>query len=109
MGTAMQAGRLNRLVTIQAPAAGQDAIGQPLPTWAEHVKVWADIRHPAGLETIKAGAVVSVVQASIRIRYRTDITAAMRVLDGSTVYQITAVLPDSAGRRRVDLACQVVT
>jgi SPP1 family predicted phage head-tail adaptor len=45
------------------------------------------------------------VRASIRIRYRTDITAAMRVTDGSTVYQVKAVLPDS-GRQYLDLVCE---
>jgi SPP1 family predicted phage head-tail adaptor len=51
------------------------------------------------VEAIKAGAEASVVQASIRIRYRTDVTSAMRVVHGSTTYEIKAVLPDE-GRDR---------
>jgi SPP1 family predicted phage head-tail adaptor len=108
MGNAIPAGRLNRLVKIQAQTSDQDDTGQPLNTWADVASVWADIRLPNGLETIKAGATVSIVQASVRIRYRTDVTAGMRVLQGPTVYEILAVMPDVAGRRFTDLACQVV-
>jgi SPP1 family predicted phage head-tail adaptor len=62
----------------------------------------------SGLEAIKAGASVSVVQASIRVRYRAGITAGMRVLVDSVAYNITAVQPDVGGREFVDLVCEVV-
>ena len=102
-------GTLNRQVRIQAQTTTQDALGQPLLEWADVAIVWADIRMPKGMQAIKADASVSVAAASIRIRYRTDLNAGMRVLHGATVYQINAVLPDVAGRVFVDLACQVVT
>lgn len=99
------AGNLNRRVTIQSRQAGQDAIGQPLTTWQTAATVWASIRHTSGMEAIKSGADVSVVKASIRIRYRTGIDAGMRVTHGTTVYDIKAVLPD--GRREfLDLVCE---
>ncbi|GAB3763483.1 hypothetical protein GCM10028796_17050 [Ramlibacter monticola] len=105
----MRAGTLNRQVTIQQPGATQDELGQPIPgDWTTLATVWANIRHLNGLETVKAGAETATVRASIRIRYRTDVTAAMRVVHGATTYQIKAVLPDEAGRQHVDLACEVV-
>ena len=105
----MQAGRLSTLVTIQQKTAGVDAIGQPLPeNWTTLRQEWANVRHQSGAEAIKAGAVVSVVQASIRVRWCTDLTAGMRVLAGGVVYEITAVLPDLAKRVHVDLVAQVV-
>lgn len=105
----MQIGRLNRRITVQQPGSTQDAVGQPVATWADFATLWADIKTAGGLETIKAGADTSVVKASIRVRWRTDLTAAMRCLaDDGTVYEIKAVLPDVAGRRHVDLVCEVV-
>lgn len=106
--------RLNRPVLIQQLVAGQDAAGQPVQTWTNLIatgdgKVWANIRHLSGVETIRAEAPTSAVKASIRIRYRTDVTAAMRVVHGSTTYEIRAVMPDAAGRQFVDLAAEVVT
>lgn len=102
-------GTLNRKVRIQAQTTTQDALGQPLLEWTDVATVWADIRVPNGMQAIKADAAVSVAAVSIRIRYRTGLNAGMRVLHGTTVYQVNAVLPDVAGRVFVDLACQVVT
>jgi SPP1 family predicted phage head-tail adaptor len=101
--------RLNRLVTLQAPASGQDAAGQPLGGWTDVAQVYANIRYLSGIESIKAGAETSAAKASIRIRYRTDVTAAMRVSIGETVFQIKAVLPDETGKQYCDLACAVMS
>lgn len=105
----MQAGRLKRRCTLQAPGTATDELGQPIPGWTDVATVWADIRMKSGLEAIKSGASVSVVQASIRVRYRAGITAGMRVLHNLQVYQITAVMPDVGGREYVDLVAEVVT
>lgn len=104
----MNAGDLNNLVTIQARQAGQDAVGQPLASWVNLAQVWADVRHGNGLEVVKAGAPVSVVKASIRIRRRTDVTNGMRVLVGSTPYEVESVIQDEARRVFTDLVCKVV-
>ena len=104
----MQAGRLNRRCTLQAPGTAQDELGQPIPGWTDVATVWGDVRLRSGLESVKAGAVVSTVQASVRIRYRTGINAGMRVLVDSVPYEVLAVQPDVGGREYVDLVCQVV-
>lgn len=105
----MQPGRLKHLVTIQRKTAGTDALGAPLPdAWEDYASLWANIRHLSGTESIKAGADVSVVSASIRIRWREDITAGMRAMVGVAVYDVEAVLPGPR-REYVDLVCQVVS
>ena len=109
----MEAGKLNRRVTVKQLASGQDEIGQPVQTWENLIPtgdggVWAHVRHLSGVETIKADADTSSVKASIRIRRRTDIDAGMRVYLGAVVYEIKAVLPDEEARDRLDLACEVV-
>jgi SPP1 family predicted phage head-tail adaptor len=105
----MRAGRLNKRITIQQLAAGQDEIGQPVQTWTTVATVWADICHQSGLEAIKGDAVTSLIKASIRIRYRNDLNAGMRAVYGATAYNILAVLPDVSGKEYVDLACEVVS
>lgn len=104
----MQAGKLNRRVTVKELSDTQDAAGQPVQTWADVATVWAHIRHLSGVESIKADADTSVVKASIRIRRMTGIDAGMRVYHGATVYEIKAVLPDEESRERLDMACEVV-
>ena len=105
----MQIGKLNTRIIIQHRTPGVDAIGQPIPgNWATLATVWANVRHVSGAQAIKADAPVSTVKASIRIRWRTDLDASMRVLVGATVYEITAVLPEMAKREYVDCVAQVV-
>jgi SPP1 family predicted phage head-tail adaptor len=110
----MDTRRLNVQVLIKQLEDGQDEAGQPALTWENLIssgdgKVWANIKHLSGLEAIKANAETSVVLTSIRIRRRTDVTPAMRVHYGSTVYEIKAILPDVEGKVYMDLACQIVT
>lgn len=104
----MQAGRLNRRCLLQSASTATDEIGQPIPGWDDVATVWADIRMKSGLEAIKAGAVVSTVQASIRIRYRAGVNAGMRLVHNLQAYEILAVQPDVGGREYVDLVAQVV-
>lgn len=100
-------GDLRDRITIQKPG-GTSSWGNPDPDgWSNHVSVWANVRHQSGAESIRSGADTSIARASIRIRWRTDITAAMRVIHTGVVYEIDAVLP---GQRRdfVDLTCKRV-
>lgn len=105
----LRAGTLNERVTIQRKTAGTDAWGAPLPeAWEDYATIWANVRHLSGTESIKAGADVSVVRASIRIRWRTDITAGMRVMVGAAMYDVEAVLPGPR-REYVDLQAKRVS
>lgn len=99
---------LDTRVQIKSKAADQDAAGQPVDEWLLVVEVWANILHLNGAESIRADKETSVVPASIRIRARRDITAAMRVYHGTTAYEIKAVPPQTRGRQFIDLVCKVV-
>lgn len=104
----MNAGQLNRKITIQSFGTTRDPAGQEIKDWSPFATPWANIRFLNGVESVKADAEVSVSKASIRIRYRQDITNAMRVVYNGITYQIKAVLPDEAKREHVDLVCEVV-
>ncbi len=103
----IHAGKLNRRITVQQRSTTQDAIGQPVATWTTLETLWASILTLGGMEAIKAGAEAAVVKASIRIRRRTDITTAMRVMHGAATYEIKAVLHDEAHHEHTDLVCEV--
>lgn len=105
----MLVGKLNRMVVIKRKGATQDDIGQPVVTLVTVATVWADIRHLNGSETIKGGAETSTAKCSIRIRRRTDVTAAMVVVHGTKTYEIKSVLPDEQARDRMDLVCELIT
>lgn len=104
----MRAGQLNHRITIQRPTGAQDAWGTPEPAgWEDVALVWADFRYQSGSESIRAGADVSTVRASVRIRWRTGVDAGMRVLHGGQVFDVEAVLP-SADRKHIDLVCRLL-
>lgn len=100
--------KLNRRVTLQRPSAGKDALGQPNTTWQDVVTVWAHIRNENGMQMLKAGAEVSKLKASIRIRYRIGLTEDMRVIYGSLVYQVAAIVPDEEGKQFIDLVVEAI-
>lgn len=100
----MQAASLKNRVTIQSPSTSVDSVGQPLTTWTDIAYLWASIKHVNGISSIKSGADTSVVKCSVRIRYKPGINAGMRVLHGTDVYDIQAVLPDD-NRVFLDLVC----
>lgn len=102
----LRAGSLNSRIKLQAPGQTNDEIGQPVAGWTDVAEVWANIRYLSGTETLKSDAPVSVARASIRIRRRAGLVANMRVLHGSTVFDVRAVLPNAAGNEFVDLACE---
>lgn len=101
--------RLNKRVTIQVHAAGQDAAGQPLPSgWVNFLadgdgKVWAGIRDISGREFAAAGATQNQVVSTITIRHREGIVAKMRVVHGNHIYNIEAVLGQDG--RTLSLMC----
>lgn len=103
----MDSRTLKHQVVIQRPGDDRDEIGQPFPgDWVHVATVWANIRYLNGVESLKSDAPVSVARASIRIRYRSDIDASMRVVHRDRVLEIRAVLPDESGREFVDLVCE---
>ena len=103
----MEIGRLNSQVTIQRRSSATNELGEHASGWTDVATVWANVMKVTGVEAIRSGLEMSVVRASIRIRYRTDITPQMRVVDGTEVYDIQAVMPNSAGRDYTDLLCQI--
>lgn len=101
------AGDLRHRVTLQRNAITQDPkTGAMVSTWNDVADVWAQVAPLSGREYLAAQATQSEVQARIVIRYRDDVDAAMRVMHGTRIYEIKAVLPDAdSGREHLTLMC----
>jgi SPP1 family predicted phage head-tail adaptor len=101
---------LERRISLQQKSTTKDAWGQPLNTWTTVRRVRASYRVQSGMgyvnnEMQTGGTEVSRTTVSYRIRKRDDVTAGMRVLDGSKVYDIRVVLPDLEDNNYMDLGC----
>lgn len=88
----IHSGWLNRRVTVQTPATGQDANGEPLTGWTDVATVWASITDVSGREYVAAGGLQNAAKTKILIRYRAGVVPAMRVVNGTDIYNIEAVL-----------------
>lgn len=103
----LNAGQLDTPLTLQARAAGVDALGQASGAWAALATdsaVWAQPMPGKAREFFAAGQLQAELGWCWRVRYRTDVTASMRALQGSTPYDIVGVVP-AANREWVDLYC----
>ena len=100
-------GRLRHRVILEEPVTELDSDGAQVPTWipfGDGRALPAEISPLSARELIAAEAVHSKVTTRIRLRYRTGITASMRVRHRDMVYEIEGVIPDpDSGRRFVTL------
>jgi SPP1 family predicted phage head-tail adaptor len=105
----MRIGKLRHLVTIQQRVAGspdQTAEGAPDEDWASYATdVWAAVEPLSGRELFAAQQFESEVTTRVRIRYRSGITAAMRVVFESRNYNIRYILDPDERHIELHLLC----
>lgn len=104
----MQAGKLRHRVALEGLVAGspqQHDTGEPDVSFTESAAVWADVRPLSGRQLLAAQQIASEVTTEIEIRYRAGVTAGMRVVHGSTVYEIKAVVNPEGRNIRLLLQC----
>lgn len=104
----MRAGRLDQRVTVQKRTAGspqRTGSGAPDEGWVQVFQCWAAIEPLRGREFFAADAVQSEVKVRIRIRYRDDMTAAHRVVHGTTVYNVEAIINPRNRNEELQLMC----
>ncbi|AKZ26331.1 phage head closure protein [Ralstonia pseudosolanacearum] len=103
----MQRGKYNRRIVLQRREAGRAPSGQPINAWVDVARPWARVRGENGKEFIVADRETAESDVSLRIRYRTDVTAAWRVIYRGQPCDIKAVLPDEVRRQHVDLVVTI--
>ena len=90
------AGKLRHRVTLQSKGTPtRDAMGGEVITWTDVATVWAEVAALSGRALIAAQQAQSEITTRITIRYRADIRPDWRVLHGSTIYTIHALIPDT--------------
>lgn len=103
----IRAGALRHRITIQRKLQVKDRFGSPAATveWEDVATVWAALDATRGSEFFAAQQTQSTVLQRIRIRYRSDVTSAMRILYQDTVYNVISVLQDNRHKETV-LMCE---
>lgn len=93
----MDAGRLDRRVSILALTEGQDDYGGVTEIWSPLTSVWARWLPGAGSERFAAASTYAETQGRFHIRWRSDITPQHRVAWDGKEFDILDVV--EIGRR----------
>ena len=98
MSGELSAGDLRTRLVLEAPSRESDGGGGADVTWETVAQVWAAVTPLAGSEAPELDRVAGRLSREIVIRYRGDVTLAMRFREGTRVYDIRAAF-DPDGRR----------
>lgn len=85
-------GRLRQRVTIQQESRVDDGAGGYALSWQDVAVVWAAVEPTGGREIVFAGRVEARVTHRVILRYRADVTAAMRVVYDGRAFAVRAVV-----------------
>lgn len=85
------ASRLRHRVTLQQPSETPDGAGGVTRTWQDVATLWAEIEALSANESVEAARLVSGITHRITLRYRSGVTAQMRVSFDGRVFNIRSV------------------
>lgn len=102
----IQAGRLRTRVEIQQPARSSDRAGGFTQNWPTMATVWAEVRPLSGREVFEQMRSQSKISHKVTIRYRADVTGAMRLKAGGTIYRIKAIINPRNMNEALELYCE---
>lgn len=100
-----QAGQLDRRITIKGFSETTDAYGQEVKTFTTLASVWANVTEKVGREGENGDMISSTKRVEFIIRYRTDVTAEMRIEYNSNIYKIEAIQNADARKAFLKLVC----
>ena len=102
----MQAGKLNRRITVEQVTESQDTSGFPSETWATYCKRWASIVPLRGRERFEAQQFEAEVDVRFVVRYDSvtaAITPKMQVSYNSKTYDIQSVFDVDEAHKEIEI------
>jgi SPP1 family predicted phage head-tail adaptor len=105
----MEAGKLRHRITIQQPVEAKGPTGEDVPTWTDLVTIWAEVADLQGREYLSRTAETAATTVRVVIRERSDIDTTMRVVHGSRILGIEAVIRPSKPGNRMQLMCREIS
>lgn len=103
----MNAGKLNRPISIEAPSQTKDAYGQPSQDWTTLADTWAQFATLTSKEVYALSGSGFTAQVSHKITTRFNpmlsITAGMRVVHRHRIFIVQAVSDPDEARRELNI------
>lgn len=91
-------GALRRRLTLETATDVTDGAGGSVRTWVMTDAVFAETETTAIREDVADGRAVGIATHRVTIRWRSDVTRAMRFVDGPAHYRVIAVKSDARKR-----------
>ena len=88
----MKIGTMRIRLEVQSSTATQDAMGQPVVTWATSSTKWASVDPLNSRELYFSKTVRPEVTHKIRMRYFAGLLNTMRLKRGNKIYDIAGIL-----------------
>lgn len=96
----MDGSQLTKRVTFQTATV---AAGEGVTTWADSFTVWAAVKPLVGSQRFQAAQANSQVQGKVVIRYRSDVTASMRMLYDSRYLTILSIVDPNEAHQWLEI------
>lgn len=101
-------GKLDRRITLRYAVIARNARGEAVKGWTDGDVVWGGRAPSQGREFFSSGAAWSDVSDVLRLRYRSDVTAAWRVLMGGRIYEVVSEPVEIGRREYIDLPVRLL-
>ena len=104
----MQAGKLNKRITIKQQSTIQNSYGEPENSWITFATVFASINPILGREYFASDVVNAEISAKINIRYLPGLHPKMKIVFGDKEYNIKSIINVSEKNKELILMCKEV-
>lgn len=84
--------RLNRKITLQQATLTADTVGGYVKSWNDMADIWAEVTPLRGQEALQGMQLQASQAVRFVIRWRSGVTAAMRISYNGRIYNIRAVI-----------------
>lgn len=101
----MRAGDLDRLVRLEQNTPTRSPTGAEVDSWGLVAEIWARRMDGRGREFFSGAEVTGEAATVFRIRWRADVRAAMRIVDGSDIWDIQFTQEIGGRQEGLDVAC----
>ena len=105
----MEAGTLNKRITIQYQTKVSNDMGGFIVTWVNAATVWAALWPLSATETVKSMQTSMVISHRIRIRYLSVLRPSWRLKFGEKFYNIVSIINPNERNEYLDLICKEST
>lgn len=104
----MRIGELTKLITIQYQTKVSDGMGGNTVTWVDWCQVWAAVWPLSAKEQVQGNQQTMTITGRIRIRYRANMKASMRLKYGNRYFNVVSIVNPNEGNEWLDLMVKEV-